>query len=341
MLVTHLQLNLGKRPDETHTLYKPQIAFNRPSLFPISHQTRMINSASNVQCLTKTTDISPPATLIRSKSTSRKPSLNYTAQNLPSLQPIVPITTIPNTTSNTPALTAIPPKNRRMDTIRRALTTSRSKKESPGLNRSTSIFNQTTRRDQKSFSVHNPSTPPLYISLPDMEQLHTTPPLSPPSANQQIWTIPSHLPDLTLQQDSIIRHVALLHIESHVTVEVISLDDLLALLDFNKKSSNSSSLWGKLKTHILTPTNENSPNPFNNSGVSNNTQSSEKKIGVSLSNTSFGSLNIYKMRESESIVYWKTHCPSVVLCFSSHSLAPNFLKDCILAMVDKGNIVYK
>lgn len=305
----------------------------------------MINSASNVHYLTKTTDIPPPATLSRSKSTSRKPTLDYRTQNLPPLQPIVPIDTIPNTTSKTPAITATanitPAKHRRMDTIRRALTTSRSKKESPVLNRSTSIFNQSTRRDQKSFSVHNPSTPPLFISLPDMEQLHTTPPLSPPSANQQIWTISSYLPDLTLQQDSIIRHVALLHIESHVTTEVISLDDLLALLDFNKKSSNSSSLWGKLKTHILTPTSENAPNPFNNSGVSNGTQSTEKKIGVSLSNTSFGSLNIYKMRESESIENWKTHCPSVVSCFSSHSLAPNFLKDCILAMVEKGNIVYK
>ncbi|CAO3617168.1 unnamed protein product [Mucor hiemalis] len=333
----------GKRPDETYTLYKPQIAFNRPSLFPISHQTRMINSSSNVHYLTKATDISPPATLPRSKSTSRNPSLNYITCNLPPVQPIAPInanTIIANTTPNTPALTATTAtspaiKNRRMDTIRRALTTSRAKKESPMLSRSTSIFNQSTRRDQKSFSVHNPSTPPLFISLPDMEQLHTTPPLSPPSANQQIWTIPSYLPDLTLQQDSIIRHIALLHIESHVTFEVISLDDLLALLDFNKKSSNTSSLWGKLKTHILTPTSENSPNPFNNSGVANSTQSNEKKIGVSLSNTSFGSLNIYKMRESGFIENWKTHCPSVISCFSSHSLAPNFLKDCILAMVDK------
>lgn len=271
----------------------------------------MVNSTSNINYLTKTNaDIS--TSLTRSKSVSKKPSTNH---YLP------PIQQVELTIKNTPS---------RMDTIRRALTT-RSKKDSPSiLNRSNSIFSTSSRRDQKSFSVHNPSTPPLYISLPDVEQLHTTPPLSPPSINQQIWIIPAHLPDLTQQQDCIIRHIAVLYIESHVD-DCIILDDLLNLIE-NKKQSTS--LWGKLKTHILTP-NENTTNPFN--ALTN----SEKKIGISLSNLSSGSLNnqqqTYKIPDVPNFENWKTHCPSIIASFSSNSLAPSFLKDCVLSMIGQGN----
>ncbi|KAG2232209.1 hypothetical protein INT48_003899 [Thamnidium elegans] len=275
----------------------------RPTLFPIHQQKRLVNSTSNIHQFTQT---NPDITdnLKRSKSTSKKQ---------PDLM-----------TKNTS----------RIDSIRRALTTSRTKKDSSILSRSNSIFS--SRRDQKSYSLHNPSTPPLYISLPDVEQLHTTPPLSPPSSNQQIWTIPNYLPDLTQQQDCIIRHIAVLYIESHVVNDCILLDDLLALLENNKKSSSSAaSLWGKLKTHILTPnesTMANTQQQQQQQQLGNN----EKKIGVSLSNISNGSLNSQqKMVEMQNFEYWKTQCPSVDSCFSSSSYAPGFIKDCILAMIDQ------
>lgn len=270
----------------------------------------MVNSTSNINYLTKTnSDI--PTSLSRSKSVSRKPNtIQYSIQQ------------VEMSNRNTPS---------RMDTIRRALTT-RAKKDSPSiLSRSNSIFSASGRRDQKSLSVHSPAIAPLYISLPDVEQLHSTPPLSPPSANQQVWIIPAHLPDLTHQQDCIIRHIATLYIESHVN-DCIILDDLLNLIE-NKKQSTS--LWGKLKTHILTP-NESAQNPFN---VISNT---EKKIGVSLSNLSSGSLNqqqTYKLRDVPNFEDWKAHCPSVVASFSSNSLAPAFLKDCVLSMIGQG--IYK
>lgn len=272
----------------------------------------MVNSTSNIHLLSKTSsDVS--TSLSRSKSVSRKPN---SSQYLP------PIQQVEMTNKNTPS---------RMDTIRRALTT-RSKKESSSiLSRSNSIFSAGNRRDQKSLSLQNPSTPPLYISLPDVEQLHTTPPLSPPSANQQIWIIPAYLPELTQQQDSIIRHIAALCIESHVD-DCIILDDLLNIIE-NKKQAIS--LWGKLKTHILTP-NDNPQNPFNT--ISH----TEKKIGVSLSNLSSSSLNhqqpVYNVRDVPNFENWKTHCPSVISSFSSNSLAPTFLKDCVLTMIGQGKI---
>lgn len=284
-------------------VYKSQSSMNRPSLFP-QQQQRMINSTSNIPNLTTCNSLK------RSNSTSKK---------LPTIMDSS------SSSSNGSSSSSVKSSNiSRMDTIRRALTTSRSKKE---LTRSaTGLFQPSNRREKKSFSLQNP---PLFISLPDVEQLHTTPPLSPPSANQQIWTIPPFLPDLTQQQDNIIRHIAVLFIDSHVIEEEsILLDDLIALLETNNKKS----LWGKLKTHILTPTAENGPsNP-----LFNHTTNNEKKIGVSLSNTSHGSLNIYKLRDSPNIEHWKTHCPSVISCFSSHSLSPNFLKDCILSMIDQG-----
>ncbi|KAI9262572.1 Rho GTPase activation protein [Helicostylum pulchrum] len=280
----------------------------RPTLFPIHQQKRLVNSTSNIHQLTH-----PDITnnLKRSKSTSKKQQ-HQQQQQQPDLM-----------TKNTS----------RIDTIRRALTTSRTKKDgsssSTTPSRSNSIFS--SRRDQKSYSLHNPSTPPLYISLPDVEQLHTTPPLSPPSssANQQIWTIPNYLPDLTQQQDCIIRHIAVLYIESHVVNDCILLDDLL-LENNNKKSS--SSLWGKLKTHILTP-NENNMATLQQLGNNN-----DKKIGVSLSNISNGSLSSQQQQktvEIQNFEYWKTQCPSVGSCFSSSSYAPGFIKDCILAMIDQ------
>ncbi|KAI9481462.1 MAG: Rho GTPase activation protein [Benjaminiella poitrasii] len=218
--------------------------------------------------------------------------------------------------------------NSRMESIRRALTTSR-RKDSKAHH----------LRDHRSFSLHEATKPPLYISLPNIEQLnHTTPPLSPPTANQPTYAISNPLPELSQHQDSIIRHIAIICMESHLIEDDFVLDDLLAVLDTKKSSSSmATTFWGKLKTHILTPTTESSapvslPSPT----------ASEKKIGVSLSNLSSGSLNPlpisqpYK-RASEHALFekWKSMCPSIAPCFSSNSLAPHFLRDCVLAMIQQ------
>ncbi|KAI8639611.1 Rho GTPase activation protein [Parasitella parasitica] len=202
----------------------------------------------------------------------------------------------------------------RMETFKRALTTSRRKNSSANSSITT--------------------TQPLYISLPDVEQLnryHTTPPLSPPTAstattNNQISTAIA-LPELDPKQDCIIRHIAVLHIESHVDDPV--LEDLLNISS-KKPSSPAVSLWGKLKTHILTPTAECPPPPLPSLATF------EKKIGVSLYNLSSGSLKSQASSCSSSFEKWKSECPVVDSCFSPNSLVPSFLQDCIIALIDQG-----
>ncbi|CEP16466.1 hypothetical protein [Parasitella parasitica] len=209
----------------------------------------------------------------------------------------------------------------RMETFKRALTTSRRKNSPNACSGST-------------------TTQALYISLPDVEQLnryHTTPPLSPPTGStvasdsnlyhHQISSATA-LPDLNLKQDCVIRHIAVLHVESHVEDAV--LDDLLSMLS-KKPSSAAASLWGKLKTHILTPTAEYPPS-------SPAASIAEKRIGVSLCNLSNGSLKSQASSPSSSGSFdrWKSHCPAVDACFSSNSLVPGFLQDCITALIDRG-----
>ncbi|CAO0793612.1 unnamed protein product [Mucor circinelloides] len=211
----------------------------------------------------------------------------------------------------------------RMQTFKRALTT-------------------TSRRKNSSASSTNIAKP-LYISLPDVEQLHqyhATPPLSPPTTHATtaaaatttttttttLNAIVTTLPELTLKQDCIIRHIAILHVESHVDDSVL-MDDLLNVLS-KKSASPAASLWGKLKTHILTPTME---YPSQQQQLPSPTV--EKKIGVSLCNLSHGSL---KAKASlDSFERWKAKCPLIETCFSPNSLVPDFLKDCILALIDQ------
>ena len=206
----------------------------------------------------------------------------------------------------------------RMETFKRALTTTTSRRKNSSSNSSISTAS---------------SAKPLYISLPDVEQLNqnqTSPPLSPPTVatSHQINTVTT-LSELTLKQDCIIRHIAILYVESHVDDSTL-IDGLLNILS-NKKSSassSSSSLWGKLKTHILTPTMEHPqqqlPSP----------STIEKKIGVSLCNLSNRSLKSQTF--SNEFEKWKANCPTVEACFSTNSLVPDFLKDCIIALIDQG-----
>lgn len=250
-----------------------------------------------------------------------KPTINqhqheptFSLENIPEM---VNESSLSRSKSNT--ITANTKTISRMETFKRALTTTRRKNSS-----------------SNSSITTVPSTKPLYISLPDVEQrdqYHTTPPLSPPTVtmNHQINTVTA-LPELTLKQDCIIRHIAVLHVESHVGDSTL-IDDLLNVLSSKKSSSSSSSppatsLWGKLKTHILTPTMEYPQQQLTSPPTI------EKKIGVSLCNLSNGSLK--SQTSSSSFEKWKASCPVVEACFSTNSLVPDFLKDCIIALIDQG-----
>lgn len=183
-----------------------------------------------------------------------------------------------------------------MNTLKRALTTNRSKKQSH-------------RQKFYSFQHQEINTSPLHISLPNVEHSFSTntPPLSPPTSIQ--LSIPHYLPELS--QDHIIRHLSLLYI-NHVDIEDI--------LDYKK----STTLWGKLKTHILTPTSDTSTNPIHSIQV----------IGVSLTNLSSGSLSL--LSSSTAFDHWVQVCPYVKSCFSQNSLVPDFLRHCILAIIEQG-----
>ncbi|KAI8988743.1 Rho GTPase activation protein [Pilobolus umbonatus] len=213
----------------------------------------------------------------------------------------------------------------RMKTIRRALTTSRRKDKSPAASDTSSI-----RRDNRSHSLHNPSLTSLHITLPDIEQLNNyhTPPISPPSmsTNQYKWMMPAHLPELSPAQDSIIRHIAALYVETHVNDDFL-LDDLLALLVDTKKPS---SLWGKLKTHILT---SQIHTPSDTSSLSYFTAINERKMGVSLSNLSYN--DTHQVIPSSSFDTWASSCPSIKACFTQNTKVPHFFKECVLAIIAK------
>ncbi|KAI8069739.1 Rho GTPase activation protein [Gilbertella persicaria] len=190
--------------------------------------------------------------------------------------------------------------------LNRSQSTLKSTEERPSLSRMESLRRAltTSRRKEKQNTI-------LQISLPLVESLHTTPPLSPPT----VGVLPRFIPDIPQQQDAIVRHMAVLYIESYLD----DLDDVLTWVDMKK----SSSLWGKLKTHILTPTSD-PPFSFPSSPTG------EKKMGVSLGDLSNPSLCQPSM---EDIKPWKTVCPSIVSCFSIHARVPGFIKDCVLTMI--------
>ncbi|GAN06883.1 hypothetical protein MAM1_0140d06373 [Mucor ambiguus] len=222
----------------------------------------------------------------------------------------------------------------RMQTFKRALTTTSRRKNSSASSSNTSTNTTAT------------TVKPMYISLPDVEQLHqyhASPPLSPPTTHAARTTTLNAvvtLPELTLKQDCIIRHIAVLHVESHVDDSVL-MDDLLNGLSKKPASSSSpaASLWGKLKTHILTPTMEYPSQQHQQpqqEHLLSPTITTEKKIGVSLCNLSHGSLKSQSSSSSsDSYERWKAKCPLIDACFSSQSLVPDFLKDCILALINQ------
>ncbi|KAI8988401.1 Rho GTPase activation protein [Mycotypha africana] len=226
--------------------------------------------------------------------------------------------------------------NSRIEAIRRAFTTSRPKGlksvnygvSSPAS--TISLLQNYNRHDQtRSVSVYSQATP-LYISPPDIEQLHeyTTLPLSPPSTTAILANTAAainYLPELSEQQDTIVRQMAILYIDSKVDNDCIDLNSLLAF------SSSASTLWERLKSHILTPSNSDYHQAVPT--VTNNNNGDNRIIGVSLSNLTQHHNN--GSTTSISFEKWVSICPSVAACFSQNSLIPNFLKDCILAMIEQ------
>ncbi|KAG0744828.1 hypothetical protein G6F61_006044 [Rhizopus arrhizus] len=166
-------------------------------------------------------------------------------------------------------------------------------------------------RIKRALTTRKTNPPSLHISLSDIQQ--ASPPISPPSSaiHQHVWTIPNDLPQLNLIQDAMIRHTALLFIES--SVEDFVLDDYLP--DIKKSSS---SLWNKLKAHILTP------------GGSSNLVDLviEKRIGVSLSNLNYTTND--NLDEP-----WLQQFPLVTSCFSNQAQVPSFIQDCVSCIIQQ------
>jgi hypothetical protein len=115
-------------------------------------------------------------------------------------------------------------------------------------------------------------------------------------------SLPHHLSQITQEQDNIVRHIASLNIANHVDN-----DDLVQLL----ATKRASFLWKKLKALYSNPTG---------------------RVGVSLSSLDYSS-SVYT---NPALDRWISQFPSVAPCFSQNAKVPRFLKDCILAIVDKG-----
>ncbi|KAI9277456.1 Rho GTPase activation protein [Sporodiniella umbellata] len=197
----------------------------------------------------------------------------------------------------------------RIETLKRALTTHRK-----------------TTDNKKSFSVNNP---PLFISLPAIPlSTSSSPPLSPPSAvqhHQHVWTMPLYLPELNSTQDAILRHTALLFIERSTDEPFLPEDYWVE----TAKSVPAQSLWGKLKAHILTPNGSHTldfpqPDP-----------SEPRRIGVALYHLPSRALTQPEPLQDDALAAWVHQSPSVASCFSSRAQIPNFLKDCILCMINQ------
>lgn len=155
-----------------------------------------------------------------------------------------------------------------------------------------------------------------FISSTQRKKQHSFQPLE--NAYQYEIMLPSTLPELTQEQDNTIRHLSLLYL-NNIDESVIQ-----ELLEYKRNS-----LWGKLKVHM-----NGTPEVQTNTelGSDNN----RNIIGVSLSNISSGTLSQHSTATNTiSFEKWVASSPPIQSCFSSNSMVPNFLRDCILAIVDQ------
>ncbi|KAI8878968.1 Rho GTPase activation protein [Backusella circina FSU 941] len=120
------------------------------------------------------------------------------------------------------------------------------------------------------------------------------------SVKNQAW-LSHHLSQITQEQDSVVRHIASLYIANHVDN-----DDLVRLL----ATKRGFILWRKLKLLYSNPTG---------------------RVGVSLSSLGYSS-SVYT---HPALDRWISQFPGVAPYFSQNAKVPEFLKDCILAIVDK------
>ncbi|KAI8384769.1 uncharacterized protein BYT42DRAFT_612443 [Radiomyces spectabilis] len=118
--------------------------------------------------------------------------------------------------------------------------------------------------------------------------------------------------DLSLLQDFAVQHVAVLQIERSVR-HAFTLEELVALVE-NKKTS----LWNKLKTHIRT-----------------NKHHHPSEIGMKTFNMP---LSLVAARTKQTTIsHHAENNPHVTsnlaVCFSERSLVPEFLQNCVLALL--------
>ncbi|KAI8145372.1 hypothetical protein BJV82DRAFT_666635 [Fennellomyces sp. T-0311] len=137
---------------------------------------------------------------------------------------------------------------------------------------------------------------------------------TPPSQNGPYW-----LAELTTIQDSIVRSLAALYVERHVSNH-FQFEELLSLVECKKES-----LWGKVKMHFRTG--HKLPSPSSSMDTSNG-----KIFGAPLS--------VVPMREKQSGTraadsYVMTHHPIMAACFSENALVPVVVQNIILALLQQ------
>ncbi|KAI9482517.1 hypothetical protein BDB00DRAFT_857660 [Zychaea mexicana] len=192
-------------------------------------------------------------------------------------------------------------------TLRRALSTGRpQQQQSPRLQTIFGNGNNAANNNDKEYS-NSPTTP-----LP-------TAPATEPGG-------PYWLAELTTIQDSIIRSLAALYIERHVSL-YFEFEELLSLLECKKES-----LWGKVKMHFRNSSSR-QPSPSSSIDTSNGKVFGAPLMAV-LSREKVPHPHHYDHRtRAAAISYVMTHHPTMAACFSENAMVPSVVQNIILALL--------
>ncbi|KAG2224629.1 hypothetical protein INT45_007874 [Circinella minor] len=204
-------------------------------------------------------------------------------------------------------------------TLRRALSTGRPSQQQ-----------QQQQASNRLSIISNPS------SISTQQRIHklcTAEPVTEPGG-------PYWLTELTTIQDSIVRSLAALYIERHVS-NFFEFEELISFVEC-EKIKDTSSLWGKVKFHFGTHRQQLSSSSPSVSMETKHVQQQHKIFGISLKDVTTREKQqhqhcyYYDQRtRAAAISYVMTHHPTMTACFSENAMVPSVVQNIILALLNQ------
>jgi hypothetical protein len=132
----------------------------------------------------------------------------------------------------------------------------------------------------------------------------------------------AQMTNLTLSQNFILRHVALIALHP-LLGDVFSLDSLIALVEQPSAPTTPSVLWGKIITHIKS--------------------SNARTFGAPLVVVAQRDHDylVQRRKESNHGVTLRDDTPTLTACFSEHAFIPIFIKTCIRVILQTGKCIFR